>query len=292
MRVSPSSGRLLGGAVRLVPSEPGLLIETGETRTLIASDLHIGFEKSLARKGINIPSQTKKLLAKMKRIVKAHRATRVILLGDVKHGTSKILMHEWTDIPEFFDGLQGLVDRIEIVPGNHDGGLRHLLPPSIVLHPPQGVIIESGGRKIVLIHGHAWPLDAAFSCDALIMGHHHFTFEFRDPSGLRMVEQIWLLTSWDAKSAVASYLRSYDGEDLKKPEVQNLKRRARRLALIVLPAFNPLLGGSPVNRAPPEDYLGPIFTSGGVDMGRAEIFLLDGTPLGRLGSLGLNMSAE
>ena len=142
-----------------------------------------------------------------------------------------------------------------------------------------------------MIHGHAWPFPSAFSCDGLIMGHHHFTFEFRDPSGLRMVEPVWLITTWDAKAAVPSYLGSHESGEREKPQYRNLAGRARRLVLIVLPAFNPLLGGFPVNRALPQDYLGPIFTSGGVDLETAEVLLLDGTLLGRLGGLGFDSKA-
>ncbi len=284
MRSYPSSSRLLGGAVRLVANEPCLMVEDGE-RILVASDLHIGFEKELARRGVRLPSQTPSLLAKMLRIVRQHRITRVILLGDVKHGTSKILMHEWTDIPEFFEGLLRTVSRIDIVPGNHDGGLRPLLPSSVKIHPPQGIIIESKRRKLAMIHGHAWPMPQAFSSDCLIMGHHHFTVELRDPSGLRMVEPVWFVANWNARTTLSSYLETHRAAKKRNAKPKGAVSRLGMLTLIVLPAFNPLLGGFPVNASLPGDYLGPVLTSGGLDMDRAELFFLDGTFVGRVENL-------
>lgn len=285
MKSSPSPNRILGGPLRIVPGEPSLILEHDEDRILVASDLHIGFEKELASKGINIPSQTPKLLAKLKKIVKQHQVNKIIFLGDVKHGTSKILLHEWSDVPEVFEGLSKFVDRIEIVLGNHDGGLRHLLPPDVIVHPPQGIILKIRGKRIAMIHGHAWPSPETFSADCLLMGHHHFTFEFRDPSGLRFVEPVWLTTTWNAKAALPTYLESKGIKAKDSSTVEHLQTQSS-MDLIVLPAFNPLLGGFPVNAEPPGEYLGPVFTSGSVDMDHAELFLLDGTFLGRLKDLG------
>lgn len=283
MRSYLSSGKLLHSVVRFVPDEPCLVIDGTDDVILLAADLHIGFEKELANRGINIMSQTAKLLAKMTKIVKRLDVTKVILLGDVKHGTSKILNHEWSDIPEFFEGLQKVVDRVEIVPGNHDGGLKHLLPNSIVIHSSQGVVISAGGKRIAMTHGHAWPPYEAFFSDCLIVGHHHFTYELRDPSGLRTVEPAWLISNFDAKAAFPSFLKAHG--DSRTVRSEGGKRGLRKFPMVVLPAFNSLLGGFPVNRSLQEDYLGPLFRPESVNMNEAEVILMDGTFMGRLEKL-------
>ena len=51
-----------------------------------------------------------------------------------------------------------------------------------------------------------------------------------------------------------------------------------------MPAFNRMLGGSPVNVID-EDLLGPILNSGLLDLDDARLYLLDGIDLGRRSDL-------
>ena len=44
---------------------PALILKINSEKILIISDLHIGWEVSLAKNGIHIPSQTPKLLKKI-----------------------------------------------------------------------------------------------------------------------------------------------------------------------------------------------------------------------------------
>jgi metallophosphoesterase superfamily enzyme len=55
--------------------------------------------------------------------------------------------------------------------------------------------------------------------------------------------------------------------------------------MIVLPTFNDLLGGLPVNGDAPQTLLGPLFRKEAINMEDFEVFLLDGTFLGRVGFL-------
>ena len=55
------------------------------------------------------------------------------------------------------------------------------------------------------------------------------------------------------------------------------------IEVIVVPSFNDLLGGYPINRK--FEMISPIFKSGIVDLGESEIYLLDGTYLGKLKEL-------
>ena len=53
---------------------------------------------------------------------------------------------------------------------------------------------------------------------------------------------------------------------------------------IVIPAFNRMLGGSPVN-VEKEDLLGPLLNSKLTDIDNAQIYLLDGVNLGKRSDL-------
>ncbi len=53
-----------------------------------------------------------------------------------------------------------------------------------------------------------------------------------------------------------------------------------------MPAFNRLLGGVPVNvKKMSNELLGPLLKNNFIDMNNAEIYLLDGTYLGKLKNL-------
>jgi metallophosphoesterase superfamily enzyme len=60
--------------------------------------------------------------------------------------------------------------------------------------------------------------------------------------------------------------------------------------LIFMPSFNYILGGRTINRQLKSDklgksYIGPILKSGAVHLDEGEVYLLDGSYLGKLRSL-------
>jgi len=50
--------------------------------------------------------------------------------------------------------------------------------------------------------------------------------------------------------------------------------------MVLMPAFNDLLGGLPVNAEAPKSLLGPLLRTGAVKIDGFEAYLLDGTFLG------------
>lgn len=279
----------LRGLVRLLPNEPALLLNMGHEKHLVISDLHIGFEKALSSKGISLPSQTRKTLGRVKALASRHLPDSIILLGDIKHGTSKILLYEWGDIPEFFGELAKLVGRIIVVPGNHDGGLAALLPRGVEVSKAKGVTLENRETRIVLTHGHAWIHPEALSSHFLIMGHHHFTFDLNDESGLRFSEQVWVIGSWRTRRLAENYLKHLGRRPSEEP-LRQLKGMGIDMGdprIVVMPAFNKMLGGRAINREidGEESRLGPLFGEDLIDPSRTEVFLLDGTLLGRLSQI-------
>ncbi|MCX8191751.1 MAG: metallophosphoesterase [Nitrososphaerales archaeon] len=274
--------------LNIVQNEPALILKTNVEKILLISDLHLGFERELYTHGFNIPSQIEKIYDKLKKILDAQEPNRLIILGDVKHGMSKILPHEWSDLPNFFERLLTCVDKIDIIPGNHDGGLKTLLPSRVNLHTPKGLMLKSGKRAVYLIHGHSWPYPEAFGADILIMGHHHFVVEMVEDSGLRLIEPVWLVTRWDSSKIIAHFLKSKRLK-VKEDPIDFFKRSFRitpkNSRIVVMPTFNPLLKGMAVNREADTRYLGPIFRSSAIDIEKSELYLLDGTYLGYLSNL-------
>ena len=53
--------------------------------------------------------------------------------------------------------------------------------------------------------------------------------------------------------------------------------------MIIVPTFNQLLFGTPINNKKPyEQWLGPLLRGDYVDIKNSELFLLDGTYLGKM----------
>lgn len=259
--------------LRFIQDQPAILIRTPWEKILVISDLHIGFEHSLAEQGINIPSHTPRILDRIQSLAKKHDATRLFILGDVKHEVVGISLQEYAELPDFFRELLRVFKEVEVVPGNHDGEIGKILPPRAILHPPTGTYIWDSKKRISIIHGHAWPSPEVFYCDTFILGHNHLTVELRY-SGYRMVEPVWLTARWDKERITEAYTK-YSG----------LKARISNPKIILMPAFNPLLGGMAVNSKPDINLLGPIFSSGAVELGESELYLLDSTYLGKLSRL-------
>lgn len=271
-----------------------LLLISGSEKFLVVSDLHLGWEASLAEEGIHIPSQTGKLLKKIERVISLEKPDCLILLGDVKHAVEKIEIEEWRDVPIFFEKLRGKIPCIKIVPGNHDGNLEVLLPDSVEILPQQGIIIGDVG----LFHGHAWPDIKMLACETLVLGHIHPTITFKDPLGFRITSQIWVRAPCNIESLARSMLRRYNikfkaDEDIRTLVKSSLSMEIRVKNLLIMPSFNDFLGGRTINRASIareaifKDFMGPVLRSGSVNLSKAEVYLLDGTFVGSLEQLSL-----
>jgi putative SbcD/Mre11-related phosphoesterase len=266
------------------------LVKTQKTKTLLISDLHIGWEFSLQEKGILVPSQTQKLLTKLLTLVNEYRPDRLVILGDVKYTVIKAELGEWHDIPGFFGKLSEYVKDIEVVRGNHDANLEPLLPQNIKLLPATGMIIGDVG----VFHGHKWPSPSLLQCKWLVMGHLHPVVVFRDPAGFKVTRQIWMKAATNTELLTKTLLEKANLKVAGAPE-QALKAhfdiKAKSSQLFIMPSFNDFLGGRPVNENSSkkelgnEELIGPVLRSSAVNMANSELLLLDGTYLGTLSQI-------
>ncbi|MFQ5758197.1 MAG: metallophosphoesterase [Candidatus Bathyarchaeia archaeon] len=267
-----------------------LLLQDGSKRILVVTDLHIGWEAALTEKGIHVPSQTPKILTKMLRLIKSYRPKCLIFLGDVKHAVARVQMEEWRDIPDFFENLGEKVPEVQVVPGNHDGNLEALLPADVEILPTKGVVVGDVG----LFHGHAWPAPELLECRTLITGHVHPVVAFRDPLGFRIRRQVWVKTLCDRTRLARSllkYLRIKADTDPVALLEKRFDMKVKAKHFFIMPSFNDFLGGQPINRksigkgARSRKFIGPILRSKSVNIDSAELFLLDGTFIGKVEQL-------
>jgi hypothetical protein len=262
--------------ISLLQPHPAMLIKVKNTRTIVIADLHIGWEVTLTNQGVYIPSQTPKLLKRLLNLINRYKPDTLILLGDVKHTVATAQLEEWKDIPAFFEKLKRKTNDIRVVPGNHDGNLEPLLPPGIEVTPPTGIAIQNVG----LFHGHTWPSPQLLQSQILIMGHVHPVIAFRDPLGFKIIKPVWLKANINPQSLA----EALPIKKQLKASKQNLKPKAEKL--VIMPSFNDFVGGRPINERPlekkSERVVGPILRSHSVDMKNAEVYMLDGTFLGKI----------
>jgi putative SbcD/Mre11-related phosphoesterase len=257
---------------------------------MVIADLHIGWEMALSEKGIHVPTQTPKLMQKLKNLISAYQPKKLLVLGDVKHTIATAEMSEWHDIPDFFNEIKKQIPEILVIRGNHDGNLEPLLPENIKILPATGVMLN----EIGFFHGHRWPSPALLKCKTLVMAHVHPVVALRDPAGFRITRQVWVKAECNKTQLAQVLLQKSKIKIEKSPEEtlwKHYKIKSKTVQLFIMPSFNDFLGGKPLNerklygKTESERIVGPVLRSEAVDMENAETYLLDGTFLGTLNQL-------
>jgi putative SbcD/Mre11-related phosphoesterase len=220
---------------------------------LVIADLHIGFEHRFNKEGFKILSSIDTMLNTITNLIQVHKPNRLLILGDIKSGFSTLTRDEWKHVPRFMKKIMKLVD-ISIIPGNHDGGLKRILPEGIRLESKEFQLGDTG-----FLHGHSYPTNILLNAKRLILGHIHPSFsKLGSPvSGT----PVWL----KIKTRKDSVFLDYSGEE--------------PLDILVMPSFNAELGakGLKVFR---EKMISPIFRKLNGKISEAIIITIDGSVIG------------
>jgi len=198
---------------RIIDSEPALILE-GEKKSLVISDLHIGFDHKFSSNkttpGKN--SSVNEIISNVKEIISNENPDSLILLGDVKSSIKNITKLEWNDVPYFFEELKNLLDII-LIPGNHDANIDRLIPDYVTVSSSKGMIIDD----VLLTHGHTMPSKNYSNVNNIIMGHVHPVYF--DKNSLLNGERIWI----SIKTTKSQIFPSSTGE----------------INITIIPSFNP-----------------------------------------------------
>jgi uncharacterized protein len=185
-------------------------------RYAVVTDLHIGFEEKFASVGVRIQANADGMLAELEGIIEQNNVTHLVVAGDVKSGIDRILQSEWDIVPRFFNRLLKKC-QVSVVPGDHDGGLNHLLPEQVHQEDINGMLL---GDTLIL-HGHTRPLIKFKDCRRMLMGHVHPIFQ-RKGSPLSG-QPVWVFLKVRRKSIFQELLEE-DGKSL--------------VEVILMPSFN------------------------------------------------------
>ena len=236
---------------RIIDSEPALILE-GEKKSLVISDLHIGFEHKFSSNkttsGRN--SSVNEIISNITKIIQNENPDSLILLGDVKSSIQNITKSEWNDVPYFFEELKNLSDII-LIPGNHDANIDRLIPDYVTMSSSKGMIIDD----ILLTHGHTMPSKNYSNVSNIIMGHIHPVYF--DQNSLLNGERIWI----SMKTSKSEIFSSTTGE----------------INITVIPSFNPYFYAT--EKRFYKKSISPIIEKI-KDVSMARIATLDGTIIG------------
>ncbi|MEM2760231.1 MAG: metallophosphoesterase [Nitrososphaerales archaeon] len=197
--------------VRILHPHPAILLEA-EQRYVVISDLHIGFESMFTTRGVNLSSDTyvDEMLDELHSIIMKEKPDAVILLGDIKSSVHTITRSEWINIPKFLQSLSK-VAKVFLIPGNHDGNIRHLVPRSVIMMSNKGMLLDD----TLLIHGHTTPTKTG-TVNRIIMGHVHPVF-LRQGSAVSG-QRVWIYLKADKQKIFSNRKGIFD--------------------IIVMPSFN------------------------------------------------------
>ncbi len=229
--------------MRFIYDAPAVIYE----QHLIVGDSHFGMEIKLSKKGIYDYNFSLRLADRLKEICERHNIKNIIFLGDVKEEIG--VLDEYTI--KAFERINNY--NIKIIKGNHDGGIEELGLP---------VYDELIIGKVGLIHGHAWPSEKIMKCEKILAGHQHPQLEQYDRFGKKHSEPVWVFVPPNKNEISKKYQRFNEN-----------------IELILIPAFNPLVG-YPINKSVKK--LGPLLNNNLFKLKDALLFRLDGTPLGVL----------
>lgn len=197
---------------RIIPSKPALILE-GKKKNLIVTDIHIGFESSMASNDIFIGknSTINETIQELSEITDAENPDSLILLGDIKSSIKNISRNEWDEVPMFFEKIRKKCD-IVLVPGNHDANIQRLVPDNISMISSTGMVEEN----VLLTHGHTIPSENFSHVNKIIMGHVHPIF-FQEESVMNG-QRVWI--------------------SLKTEKEKIFPNKSGQLEIIIIPSFN------------------------------------------------------
>ena len=243
--------------IRILPTKPALIME-GKKKNLVITDLHIGFESSMASNEIFLgkKSTINETIREVSEMIESENPDAIILLGDVKSSIKSISRNEWDEVPRFFKEIRERCDVI-LIPGNHDANIQRLVPEDISMISSAGMVEDN----VLLTHGHTMPSENFSHVDKIVMGHIHPVF-FQEDS-IMNGQKVWV--------------------SIKTEKEKIFPNRTGEVEIIIIPSFNRYFYATHRKQykrsiSPIIDKIRPVLS--------ARIVTLDGTIIGNESIIG------
>ncbi|MFN3803596.1 MAG: metallophosphoesterase [Pyrobaculum sp.] len=213
----------------------GLVLNRRREKILLLADTHVGYEVELRReRGVNVVSQTQKLVNSIIELADIYNVTSIAILGDIKHE----LPVPRESVEEVKTFLKEVAKRVPLllIPGNHDSMLQEVAigVDGAEVGPSRGVLLG----KTLLTHGHVKPVKTDLeAADVIVMGHTHPAVVIQDEIGYVTKEPaVVKIYTPRAKLCRALY--------------EEPCRRRGEIKVVVLPASHPLITGVDIREVP------------------------------------------
>jgi len=209
--------------IEIVENFPAIFLEPIDT--LVLADLHLGFERELASRGVFLPHfQYQDIKTAVSSIINRISPRQVIIDGDLKHKFGERTTQELNEVVDLLDYLTQNTEKVIIIRGNHDNFVRGLFGK----YPKSQFIEEAYSEGVfAFAHGHQIPFGMeTLESEVTIIGHEHPAIALRDDVGARV----------RLRALLYGTTRSHKD-------------------LIVLPAFSPIALGAEVNLVTSDDQI-------------------------------------
>lgn len=172
-------------------------------KTFIISDVHIGYEESLHRRGVLIPKHTyEDLLLRLEKaletIKKNYIIDTVVVNGDIIHEFGKISNKERVLVKKFMDFLL-IYGKVILIEGNHDNALKYFINSNNKTVSIQNKMLF---KDILVIHGDIKPSKELLkNIKTIIIGHEHPAINLKSFSRTEKFK-CFLKGSYDGKTLI------------------------------------------------------------------------------------------
>ena len=195
--------------------------------SLVFSDIHLGYEGVMAKKGVLIPKvNLRRIINMISDALKRTKADRIIIDGDIKNEFSNVDLEEFNELYDFMVFAKGAGVHTVLVKGNHDNFVdRYKDPFKLSIHTQEAYIGE-----YFFLHGEVIPKAIPKGTKMMIMGHEHPAISIYSDAG--------------RKEKLRCFLYGKYG----------------RTSLLVLPAVGYFSSGTDINLTDGHNLLSPILS--------------------------------
>ncbi len=218
----------------------GLTLYLKKQNTLILSDIHLGYEEALSKKGTLLPRfMLKDIIMRLEKTIQElpQKPEKIIITGDLKHEFGEINEQEWREILRLIDFLAKYTREIIVIKGNHD---KFLSP----ITKKRNIILQDSVQldDYFILHGDEIPLIPK-QTKTIIIGHEHCAIALRQ------------------KRRVERYKCFIQGE---------IKIKKKEYNLIAMPSLNTITEGTDILQ---EKLLSPFLEQ---DLNHFLVFIVSG----------------
>ncbi len=248
--------------IKFIYNEPALIATHNGKNHLVVGDLHIGVEREVKWRGVNMRSATDMIANRLIGIATSFKTDDLVILGDLKNSIFRLDYVEIRIIKTFLAQLKDGGINVHLITGNHDAYVDDF--SGILKSITDEMIIDD----MALMHGHRWPSVKAMSKGTIITAHSHFAIRMYDINGAFYNSKVWLIAKANKKKLTERYPRG----------------KANRL--IVMPAFNDLIVGSGLGISSNKgDDINPLLRNNVFGFNNAEVYGLDGVFAGHVADI-------